>query len=92
MTTLSSIGETYFSVTQVAEQLGLSRNTITRRFENYPGVIDHGQPERLHKRRYRELRIPQTAVQRYLQTHRVGETQRKAPQSAYESQKRRKAH
>jgi hypothetical protein len=78
MTIPAPISETYFSVAQVAERLGLSRNTITRRFENYPGVIDHGQSEQLHKRRYRELRIPQSAIHCYLQSHRVSESQRKS--------------
>jgi hypothetical protein len=62
----------YLSVKQVALLLGKSENTIRRRFADYPGVIDHGQPERRYKRRYRELGIPESAIQLYLHDHKVG--------------------
>ena len=49
------------SVSQIARMTGRSRRTIIRWFQDEPGVLlipelDH--PEKMHKRRYRTLRIP----------------------------------
>jgi hypothetical protein len=38
-----------FTVVEVAKMLKVSRDTITRRFENEPGVIDLGVPTRRYK-------------------------------------------
>jgi len=56
-----------FSVAEVAARLKISADTVTRLFENEPGVIDLGAPETLHKRRYRILRIPTSVLNRTLQ-------------------------
>lgn len=55
-------GQEYFSVGEVAERLGCSRDTILRRFANEPGVIDlaHGNS------RKRMLRIPLAVLNRVL--------------------------
>jgi hypothetical protein len=63
--------ETYFTVSEVARELNLSRYTVTRRFENLPGVWDAGREERCHRRRYRELRIPKSAVINFVNSRRV---------------------
>ena len=63
--------EQYFTVAEVARDLNLSRYTVTRRFENLPGVWDAGQGERCHRRRYRELRIPKSAVINFVNSRRV---------------------
>lgn len=65
------IGEEYYSVAEVAAHLGISRYTVTRRFATFPGVIDNGWPETLHKRRYRELLIPRSALNEFLRQRRV---------------------
>lgn len=70
-TTAKPLTEEYFSADQVAHALGLSRWTIVRRFEKFPGVIDVGSPERCHKRRYRVLRIPRSALQQFIHHHKV---------------------
>jgi hypothetical protein len=51
--------------------LKVSPDTVSRRFDKEPGVIDLGAPERLHKRRYRVLRIPGAALNRFLHNNRV---------------------
>ncbi len=48
----------YLTVTQVAAILNISTDSVIRRFGDQPGVIDLGTPDRLHKRRYRVLRVP----------------------------------
>lgn len=58
------------TVPQIAAVTGRSRRTIIRWFEDEPGVLllsvfDH--PEKLHKRRYRTLRIPRAVFERVLQ-------------------------
>jgi hypothetical protein len=61
----------FFTVDEIAKLLKISRNTVIRRFENEPGVLDLGSPEPRHKRRYRVLRIPATVLNRFLQKKQV---------------------
>jgi hypothetical protein len=61
----------FFTVDEVAKMLKLCRDAVSRRFEKEPGVIDLGSSERLHKRRYRVLRIPAAALNRFLNKKRV---------------------
>jgi hypothetical protein len=65
------IFEKYLTVNEVARELNLSRYTVTRRFENLPGVWDAGQEEHCHRRRYRELRIPKSAIINFVNSHRL---------------------
>jgi hypothetical protein len=50
----------------IAKELHVSYQTVMRRFENRPGVIDIGTPETRFKRRYRVLRIPRECFEEYL--------------------------
>ena len=61
----------FFTVQEVAKMLKISPDTVSRRFEKESGVIDLGTPERLHKRRYRVLRIPAAVLNRFLHKKRV---------------------
>ena len=61
----------FFTIAEVAKMLKVSPDAGSRRFENEPGVIDLGAPERLHKRRYRVLRIPAAVLNRFLHKKRV---------------------
>lgn len=63
--------EPYFTVAQVAEMLHVSGATVTRQFESMDGVIDLGQPETMHKRKKRVLRIPRRTLQRYIADRQV---------------------
>lgn len=66
------MNEEFRTVAQVAEMLGVSRDTVRRLFSNEPGVIDLGQPEVSRgKRRYRVLRIPGAVVARFLERRSV---------------------
>lgn len=55
-----------YTVAEVANMLGLSRQTVTRLFAAEPGVIILERPERMHKRVYRSIRIPEFVVRRVL--------------------------
>jgi predicted transcriptional regulator len=61
----------FFTVSEVAKMLKVSPDMVSRRFEKESGVIDLGAPERLHKRRYRVLRIPAAVLNRFLHKKRV---------------------
>ena len=63
--------EQFYTVAEAAEILKVSTDTITRMFEDEPGVLDLGSPERLHKRRYRVLRIPHAVFNRVLHKMRI---------------------
>ena len=56
------------TVEQVAQILGVSPDTVTRRFAKVKGVIDLGSPETPKRRRYRVLRIPKSVVEKFLLT------------------------
>ena len=49
-----------------------SEKTVRKMFEREPGVLHWGTEERLHKRAYRTLRVPETVL------HRVHRKLRKA--------------
>jgi len=55
---------TPYTVDEVAALTGLSRGTIIRTFEREPGVIILERPEKLHKRRFRTIRIPRAIYER----------------------------
>lgn len=60
------------TVNEIAQLTGRSRRTIIRWFEDEPGtlvVIDN--PERMHKRRYRTLRIPRAIFERVIQAKKL---------------------
>ena len=67
-TTEPKWNESHYTVEQLATTWNLSNDTITRIFENEPGVFDasqnpHGRKDR-HKRRHRKLMIPESVVMR----------------------------
>ena len=57
--------ETY-TVGEVAELTGFSRQTISRIFEREKGVLVINRPEAMHKRRYRSIRIPRVVLDRVI--------------------------
>jgi excisionase family DNA binding protein len=61
----------FYTVAEAAKILKVSRDTITKLFADESGVVDLGSPERLHKRRYRVLRIPHSVFNRVLHQKRV---------------------
>ena len=63
--------ESFYTVGEIAEILKVSTDTVTRMFEDEPGVVDLGSPEKSHKRRYRVLRIPQAVFHRVVHKRRV---------------------
>jgi len=69
-----------FTVAEVVALTGFSRNTIVRLFEDERGVIILERPEKLHKRRYRSLRIPRAAFEQVIggMTVRIGTPKKKA--------------
>lgn len=66
------------SIPQIAAMTGRSPSTIRRWFQNEPGVVlleifDH--PEKIHKRRYRTLRVPRLVFERVMQRKKILFTQ-----------------
>jgi hypothetical protein len=55
---------TPYSVAEVAELTGFSRQTVTRLFEKERGVLIIERPEKLHKRGHRSIRIPRAVYER----------------------------
>lgn len=51
---------------EAAALTGYSRDTITRLFENEPGVIVLNRPTTMNKRRYRSIRIPRAVFERVI--------------------------
>ena len=65
------IAREVYTVREVAALTGFSRNTISRMFESEPGVIVITRPERMHKQRYRSIRIPRAVYERVIQKYTV---------------------
>ncbi len=63
--------EQFYTVAEAARVLKCSTDKATRIFEDEPGVIDLGSPEKTHKRRYRVLRIPLAVFNRVIFKKRV---------------------
>lgn len=55
-----------YTVAEVAELTGYSRQTVTRMFEGVRGVLVLVRPETLHKRGYRNIRIPRAVFDRVI--------------------------
>jgi hypothetical protein len=56
--------EKHYSVIEIAKLWALSEKTVRKMFEREPGVIHWSTDERLHKRAYRTLRVPETVLHR----------------------------
>jgi hypothetical protein len=65
---------TMLTVPQIARMTGRSRRTIIRWFEHEPGVVlldMFNHLERMHKRRYRTLRIPRAVFERVMRAKKI---------------------
>jgi Helix-turn-helix domain len=60
----------FLTPADVAQILKVHVKTIIRRFEDFPGVVDLGTEETRYKRRYRVLRIPKEALEKFILEHR----------------------
>lgn len=59
--------EQFFTVSEVAEKLKVSNETVSRWFENRRGVIVLGSAqESRFKRKYRTIRIPESVLNRFV--------------------------
>jgi hypothetical protein len=61
--------EKHYSVSEVAAMWGLSDDSIRRLFAKEPGVLVIGSEERLHKRKRKTLRIPESVLKRVHAKH-----------------------
>jgi hypothetical protein len=56
--------ERHYTVAEVAALWNFSEDVIRRIFRAHPGVLKLNSPEKLNKRGYCVLRIPETVLQR----------------------------
>jgi hypothetical protein len=68
---ISAMAEEFYTPAEVAAMLKVSRDTVLRKFADYPGVIDLGSPESGRKRQYRTLRIPHHVFEKFCISNRV---------------------
>jgi hypothetical protein len=68
----SSMDTEFLTPAEVASILKLSKSSVIRIFERIPGVLVIGRGESRFKRKYRTLRIPRMALERFIIAHRVG--------------------
>jgi hypothetical protein len=59
------------TVREVAKLLKISPDSVTRRFQALPGVIDLGSKETRFRRAYKVLRIPRPVLEKFLHANRV---------------------
>lgn len=60
----NSAGERHYTPQEVANLWGLSPKTVTRLFENEPGVLVVALPRLRSSKRHRTLRIPHSVLER----------------------------
>jgi hypothetical protein len=63
--------EPHYSVPQIAAMWHMTEKTVRRLFEGEPGVLRWGGEETVKKRRYQNLRIPESVVIRVHQRRRT---------------------
>ena len=68
---IQSTEQEFFTVKEVAQLLRVSVDTVTRRFEGLPGVLNLGSSESRFRRRYSVLRIPKSALNSFIAKVRV---------------------
>jgi len=54
------------TIPEVAELTGFSRQTVTRIFEDEPGVLVFERPETMHKRKHRTITVPRNVYERVI--------------------------
>jgi len=52
----------HLSIAEIAQQWGVSKDTVRRHFERVPGVLRLGHSETKTKRRYITVRVPERIV------------------------------
>lgn len=69
-----SLLERYYTVSELAKIVHVSRTTLTAWFRNAPGVIRYGanQKLRMGKKTHISLRIPESVARRVLRAHSNG--------------------
>jgi hypothetical protein len=66
------MNEQFRTVAEVAQMLGVSKDTVRRLFADEPGIIDLGRHETAQgRRRYRVLRIPASVLDGVVNRKRV---------------------
>jgi AraC-like DNA-binding protein len=59
---LSVALDRHLSIAEIAQQWGVSKDTVRRHFESVPGVLRLGHRETKAKRRYFTVRVPERIV------------------------------
>ncbi|HEY1810645.1 MAG TPA: hypothetical protein VGG42_18940 [Acidobacteriaceae bacterium] len=59
---MSLAHEQHYSPVQLAKRWGWSSDFVRDLFEHEPGVLKVERPERMNKRRYTSLRIPESVA------------------------------
>lgn len=60
-----------FTVNELSTMTGWSPQTITRMFEDEPGVFVLERPTKMNKRRYRSIRIPRAIYERVIRRYEI---------------------
>jgi predicted transcriptional regulator len=59
---MSALLEKHYTVAELARCWGFAESTVRKMFRNEPGVLVVAHPEKLRKRPYTSIRIPQTVA------------------------------
>lgn len=61
--------EQHYKITELAKEWGFSAPTIRLWFENEPDCLVKEFPEKMHKRGYKSIRVPQSTAERVYTQH-----------------------
>lgn len=63
------VTEQHYKPKELAKLWGFSVDTIRSWFEREPGILIESRPEKMNKRRYTSMRIPESVAARVYQKH-----------------------
>lgn len=66
--------EQYYSIADISQKLGVSKSKAREIFKSHPGVLRIGECGRVSKRDYLTLRVPESAIRRYLEQNSIPES------------------
>lgn len=68
----TALQEVMYTPRQIAEMMQVSLDTVNRKLQGFPGVLDWGSGETFSKRKYSILRIPQSVLDKFLKSIAAG--------------------
>jgi DNA-binding LacI/PurR family transcriptional regulator len=64
---MSDVLKPALTIKEIATLTGFSRQTVTRIFEDEPGVLVFERPEKTHRKKHRTITVPRPVFERVIE-------------------------